>query len=239
MLATPIDRQFPARVGVVPLAAPFDPADPASIRVRSVAAHSLGRALERCPQFSHVSDISTDLPNVGGLEGLRLIAARYRLRYLLLYSEQIEDDTHLNGWAFLYPTLLGVFAAPGVTVESRGLAQADLLDVRTGTVLLSVVEPMQVSELQWAIGAGRAHARAQAEEADRAAAVLARRVGQQVGLLLAWAEEAGQGRRAPVTRILPAPIAPTPTADAPAAAAASASPEHGAGQGVAQSRPST
>ena len=37
--------------------------------------------------------------------------------------------------------------------------------MRTGTVLYSVVEPMQVSESEWMIGAARAHRKAQAKEA--------------------------------------------------------------------------
>ena len=129
---------------MVPLAEAFDPHAPVSIGTRSVAARDLATALSGGPHYSHVSDVSTELPNTGGIEGLRLIAARYRLRYLLLYSERFQDSTHLNGWAWLYPTVIGMFVAPGVTVESSGLVQADLLDVRTGTILFSVVEPMEV-----------------------------------------------------------------------------------------------
>ena len=51
--------------------------------------------------------------------------------------------------------MIGMFISPGVTVQSRGLAQADLLDVRTGTILFSVVQPMSVSSKQLMIGAGR------------------------------------------------------------------------------------
>jgi rhombotail lipoprotein len=214
ILESPIDLQFPGRVGVVPLAAPFDAEQPVDIQTRSVAARSLARSLRGSPHFSHVSDISTDLPNVGGIEGLRAIAARYRLRYLLLYWEHFEDDTHLNGWAWLYPTIIGMFAAPGVTVESNGLAQAHLIDVRTGTVLFSVVEPMQVSESEWMIGAARAHRKAQTKEADRVARELAKRVAVQTNRLVAFADEAAARRDRVVTRILPPPVVP----DAPVAA---------------------
>jgi hypothetical protein len=101
VLESPIDLQFPARVGVVPLAEAFDARAKPSIATRGTASHDLASSLTGQRDFSHVSDISTDLPNVGGLEGLRSIAARYRLRYLLLYSERFEDATHLNGWAWL------------------------------------------------------------------------------------------------------------------------------------------
>jgi rhombotail lipoprotein len=206
VLEAPIDLQFPARVGVVPLAEPFNPQGNVSIATRSTASRDLAVSLIGTAHYSHVSDISTELPNGGGIEGLRVIAARYRLRYLLLYSERFEDSTHLNGWAWLYPTILGMFVAPGVTVQSRGLAQADLLDVRTGTILFSVVEPMSVSEKEWMIGAGRSHRDLQVQAASKAAKRLAKRVTAQTNQIIAFAEEASKGERTVKPRILPAPV---------------------------------
>jgi hypothetical protein len=222
VLAAPIDLQFPARVGVVPLAEPFDPKGEVKMTTRSVAARSLARSLVGNPNFSHVSDISTDLPNSGGIEGLRVLAARYRLRYLLLYSERFEDATHLNGWAWLYPTFVGMFIAPGVTVRSRGIAQADLLDVRTGTILYSVLQPMEVSEQEFMIGAARSHREHQYVASDRAAKELAKRVALQTNMLLAYADEASAGRHEARTRILPAPIALAPEPAKPGAETAAA-----------------
>jgi rhombotail lipoprotein len=206
ILEAPIDLAFPARVGVVPLSGPFDASGKVAIGTRSVAAEKLARSLLGASQFSHVSDVSTDIPNPGGIEGLRVLAARYRVRYLVLYSERFEDETHLNGWAWTYPTLLGMFLAPGVTVESRGLAQADLLDVRTGTVLFSVVEPMQVSEQSWMIGAAREHRKEQGSAAAEAAERLAKRVASQANVLVAFADRAAKEGPEARSRILPAPI---------------------------------
>jgi hypothetical protein len=208
VLATPIDLQFPARIGVVPLAAPFESRGAASLVTRGAASKDLATALLGDPHFSHVSDISTDLPSTGGIEGLRLLAARYRMRYLLLYTERFEDETHLNGLAWLYPTILGMFVAPGVTVESRGLLEADLLDVRTGTVLFSVMEPLHVASKQFMVGAGRAHRELQAEAAGEAAKRLARRVSAQTNQLLAYADEMGspRSRERHPSRLLPAPV---------------------------------
>jgi rhombotail lipoprotein len=211
VLETPIDLQFPARIGVVPLAEPFDPAGKVSISLRSVASRDLARALTGHPQYSNVSDISTELPNSGGIEGLRVIAARYRMRYLLLYSERFQDSTHLNGWAWLYPTVIGMFIAPGVTVESQGIAQADLLDVRTGTILFSVVQPIQVSETSLMVGASRSHREHQVEAASKSAKLLAKRVAAATNELIAWADEAAAGRDRVTTRILPAPVLASPT----------------------------
>jgi rhombotail lipoprotein len=206
VLEAPIDLQFPARVGVVPLAQAFDPQGDVSITIRSVASRDFARALTGHAHFSHVSDISTELPNSGGIEGLRVIAARYRLRYLLLYSERFEDVSHVNGWAVLYPTIIGMFVAPGVTVKSHGLAQADLLDVRTGTILFSVVEPMQVEDQTQMIGAERSHRELEVEAAAKAAKALARRVMAQTNELIAFAESSGRGEQRANTRILPAPV---------------------------------
>ena len=148
---------------------------------------------------------------MGGIEGLRVIAARYRMRYLLLYSERFQDSTHLNGWAWLYPTVIGMFIAPGVTVESQGIAQADLLDVRTGTILFSVVQPIQVSETSLMVGAARSHREHQAEAASKSAKLLAKRVSAATNELIAWADEAAVGRGRVTTRILPAPVVASPT----------------------------
>src|SRR5438874_854437 len=78
VLESPIDLQFLARIGVVPVAKPFDAEGKVAIADRAVASHDLAAQLIGHPDFEHVSDVTTDLPNAGGLEGLRAIAARYR-----------------------------------------------------------------------------------------------------------------------------------------------------------------
>jgi rhombotail lipoprotein len=220
VLSTPIDLAFPARVGVVPVARPFASEGDVGVEARATASLHLAEKLRGFGAFSHVSDVSTELPNVGGIEGLRAIAARYRLRYLVLVSQRIEDDTHVNGWAALYPTIIGIFVTPSVTVSSRGLLQADLLDVRTGTVLASVVEPMSVDSQTFAIGADRQHAREQSKAARVAAERLAARLKIQTNELLAHADRASSDEELRA-RILPAPVrdgvsrAPAPVAATP------------------------
>lgn len=209
VLEAPIDLELPARIGVVPLAEPFEPKGSVPINVRNTASHHFAKALMGNAAFSQVTDISTDLPNVGGIEGLRVIAARYRLRYLVLYSERYEDATHLNGWAWLYPTVVGMFLVPGVTVESQGFAQADFLDVRTGTILFSVIEPLHVKETARMIGAARAHRDHQASIAEEGAKQLAKRVHVQTNALVAFAETSRERR--PQTRYLPAPVLASPS----------------------------
>ncbi len=203
-LGSSIDLQFPARLGIVPLAAPFDPKAPGKLRLRHVTSGELGPSLLTSKHFTQVSDIDTALPNVGGIEGLRVIASRYRLRYLLLYTERFEDSTHLNGWAWTYPTVLGMFLAPGVTVSSHGILQADLLDVRTGTILFTVAESVSVGEKTFMIGASREHLDAQAKAAAKAAPLLAKKVLAQTQALVDLAENAVQNK--PKALILPAPV---------------------------------
>jgi hypothetical protein len=209
ILASPIDLVFPARVGVVPLAQAFDPDEAPSVHLRGTAADAFARTLRGSTgSFSQVSDISTELSHPGGIEGLRVLAARYRLRYLLLYSERFEDASHVNAWAWLYPTLVGIFLTPSMTVASYGLAQVDLLDVRTGTVLFSVMEPMEVDSDQLLVGSDRAHAERQRSAAAEAAKLLAKRVASQTDALVAYADDFARKGYAAQTRILPAPIPP-------------------------------
>jgi len=210
VLSTPIDLHFPARVGVVPLGKPFDSKDGASLSVRATAAEELARNLAGSDVFTHVSDVSTDIPNQGGIEGLRALAARYRLRYLVLYTERFEDETHLNGWAWLYPTIIGMFAAPGVTLKSRGVLQADLLDVRTGTILYTVLQPLSISAEQWMIGAGRVHKDLKVKVAKEGAKLLAKHVIGQAHELLAYAEGKHKADRDAKIRILPPPVITQP-----------------------------
>ena len=208
---SPVPRARRRRPAV---SSPSTPHGHASVRQRGDASRDFAAALAYDRHYSHVSDVSTELPNAGGIEGLRALAARYRLRYLLLYTERFDDDTHLNGIAWLYPTILGMFVTPGVTVESHGLVQADLLDVRTGTVLFSVMEPVHVASKEFMIGAARAHHELQAAAAAEAAKRLAGRVTVQTNQLLAYADEMsspGARERHP-TRLLPAPVLADQTA---------------------------
>lgn len=170
------DLTFPARVGVVTLDKAFDPAEPAGVARQAIVARTLTKNLEGSPHFSSVTDVSTELPNPSGLEGLRTIAARYRSRYLLLVSTVTEDRSHLNNWAWLYATGVGVFLAPGQTVATDGLLEASLLDVKSGTVLYTAREPYKTSSMTWLIGAGREHSQVDGKAIDRAAAKLAKKL---------------------------------------------------------------
>jgi rhombotail lipoprotein len=182
-----LDLSFPARVGVVTLAAPFRAEAGAPLSQQAVVGADIVSTLKGSEHFAQVTHVSTDLPNPQGLEGLRTIAARYRIRYLLLCSVRSENRNHLNNWAWLYPTVLGFFAAPGLTVSSEGMMQASLLDVRTGTVLFTAAEPFETSSVTWVIGASRHHDEVDGKALHQASSKLAQSVLAQTENLVQWA----------------------------------------------------
>jgi rhombotail lipoprotein len=192
ILDSRIELTFPTRVGVVVLAEPFRAEAGAPISEQGMIGSEVSQAIRGSNRYSHVTHVSTDLPNPQGLEGLRTIAARYRIRYLLLCSAKVEDRSHLNNWAWLYPTVVGFFAAPGLTVASEGMLQASLLDVRTGTVLFTAAEPYESASVTWVIGSNRHHRQVDGQALRKAASRLARAVLTQTENLAEWAAQEGK-----------------------------------------------
>ena len=94
----------------------------------------------------------------------------------MLVSTTSEDRSHLNNWAWLYATGVGVLLAPGQTVSTQGLLEASLLDVKSGTVLYTVREPYQSESVTWLIGSGREHSEVDAEAIQDAATKLAKKL---------------------------------------------------------------
>ena len=86
--------------------------------------------------------------------------------------------------------------------------------MRTGTILFSVVQPMDVSEKEQMIGAARAHKEAQAKAATEAAKGLAKLVSRQVNELVAAADDAAKSERK--AHMLPPPVLPQTAAAASA-----------------------
>ena len=199
ILGARLDIEMPMRVGVVALETSFDPEKRASIASQAVVAKVLTRGLKGSQHFSAVTDVSTDLPNPSGIEGLRVIAARYRTRYLLLCNAITEDRSHLNNWAWLYPTVVGFFVLPGKTVASEGLLQASLLDVKSGTVLFTVREPFQSASATWLIGSAREHSAVDGEAITEAAEKLSKKIASETEELATWsrAERAQTAENAP------------------------------------------
>jgi len=130
-----------SRVGVLPVTDRYNP--DRALPLPSVPAE-LTRALESVCESA--TEMSADWPADSDVPGLRELAARYRSGYLVLYRQRFADDSHENAWALLYVTIIGGFLAPSRTVETAGVLEATLFDVRTGTLLFTVYERVRGRE---------------------------------------------------------------------------------------------
>ena len=137
VLAAPVFLEEQARIGVVQVSDRYEtdrdlPLDPPP-RV-------LAEALGSSGLFEVSTEVSTEWPADSGISGLRELAARYRAEYLLLYRHRFLDRARANAWAWTYLTVAGLFVAPARTLESAGVLEATLFDVKTGTILFTVFE---------------------------------------------------------------------------------------------------
>lgn len=176
ILDAPLDVKLPARVGVAALGEAFQPGAPKHLDSGLVASRSLAESLESSKLVTVASEMATEIPTGGGVEGLRELAARYRAPYLLLYSERFEDLTYANGFAALWPTVLGGLLTPSQTLKGQGILSVSMLDVRTGTVLFTVRQGVAFEQMHLPIHARMAWRALQRKAADQAAKALAERV---------------------------------------------------------------
>lgn len=143
ILESPVNLQTRTRVGVVPVTTAYETDEELPL---NPTPKILSEAMEKTGVFDVTTEVSTDWPTDGSVSGLRELAARYRSPYLLLYRHRFVDRSRLNGWAWTYPTVVGIFAAPATTVEVAGVLEATLFDVRTGTILFTVFERIESEE---------------------------------------------------------------------------------------------
>lgn len=113
------------------------------VEARPLSASDLESLREAFPEDRRVAAVETIpslfLPVNPDLASLRLQAARFGGDVLLLVTRGTNHYDHVNGWAFLYPTVLGLFVAPGQTLEIWTAAEAALVHVADGRPL-AVVE---------------------------------------------------------------------------------------------------
>ena len=139
ILDAPVEVELPARVGILPILAPADWHGPApDYRAAPSGSGAFTRALTGTEPFTLVTEMMPIPSGALGMEALREVAARYRLRYLLLYREVAAHRVHANGAAAGYITLIGAFFLPGQTLAAHGYLEASLFDVKTGTLLFTV-----------------------------------------------------------------------------------------------------
>lgn len=137
ILSAPVFLEAHARIGVLPVRNGYAPDDDVPVEA---APATLTDALEGSGLFELASELSSEWPITSGTAGLRELAARYRTEYVLLYRHRFTDSTRANGFAAGFVTLVGALFLPGTTIESAGVLEATLFDVKTGTILFTIHE---------------------------------------------------------------------------------------------------
>lgn len=175
VLDAPLDPNFPARAGVVVLDAPFTRSAYSRLDPGDRAPQQLARQLERSQHFKLVSDISPHLAQGQNIETLRELATRYRLAYLVIFNRAFEDRSHYNHWGWAWLTLVGIPFVPAYTLQTEGIMEATLLDVRTGTFLFTVQAHIKAGGRTTPFSSASKLAGLQRKTASKAVAMMARR----------------------------------------------------------------
>lgn len=137
ILAAPIELALPSRVGVLPIHTATDWRGPGPDDDVPAGVHSFVERLRRDSAFSLVTQTMVIPSGALGMEALREIAARYRLRYLLLYREVLAKTNRVGPWAAGYATVVGALFLPGKKQEVQGYIEASMFDVKTGLLLFT------------------------------------------------------------------------------------------------------
>ena len=138
ILAAPIELDLPARVGVVPVVTATDwrGPNPDYLRVPAGVAPFVHR-LRGSEPFTLVTEVMPIPSGSLGMEALREVAARYRLRYVLLYREVIATRSTVGPIAWGYATVVGAAFLPGQDHAAYGYVEASMFDVKTGLLLFT------------------------------------------------------------------------------------------------------
>lgn len=193
ILAAPVFLEEGARLGVVPVAVRYVPDE--AVPTVAVPAELVG-ALEDSGMFEMASEISTEWPTDRGLPGLRELAARYRSEYLLLYRHRFVEEVNHNGWAAGYATVIGALFFPGQQLDTNGVLEATLYDVKTGTLLFTVNERIAASDSAAPTTQARRSSELQKKLLAEAAPKLAERVVSKCRRLAASRPAVNAGRAA-------------------------------------------
>ena len=142
VLASAPELSLPARVGVLPILPARDSRGPApDYHTLPPGVRPLVDTLRRGDTFTIVTEMMPIPSGALGMEALREIAARYRLRYVLLYREATRSRSSLNGAAWGYGTLIGALFMSGHTLRVDAQLEASLFDVKTGLILFTTRRP--------------------------------------------------------------------------------------------------
>jgi hypothetical protein len=195
ILSAPLEVDFPGRVGLLPIVTAKDWRGPSPEYAHVPA--GLGTLLASLRGTEHFTLMTEMMPipsGALGMEALRETAARYQLRYVLLYREVVDKVRRVNPWSLGYLTVVGALFFPGTTLEVRGYSEASLFDVKTGLLLFTVRRGLFASRDSSLWYRADKLRRLQARAAARAAPELAREVRMAL-LRLAEAAELERKRR--------------------------------------------
>lgn len=207
ILAAPIELELPARVGLIPIMTAKDWRGPSPDDRVPSGMEPLIQELRKSPHFTLLTQTMVIPSGALGMEALREIAARYRLRYVMLYREVLANDSMLNAIAWGYATVVGALFLPGKQQEVWGYTELSMFDVKTGTLMFTTRRAIAASQRtnQW-------HQRSKLEKlTSRAIAKFAPDLAHDVLADLedfaqaAIAENERRGRRSPELVTLPAP----------------------------------
>ena len=139
ILSSPLELELPARAGILPIVEAEDWRGPGpDYHIAPSAISNMAQKLHSADAFSLVTEMMPIPSGALGMETLREIAARYKLRYIVLYRENVRKRVHVNPWAVGYVTLVGTLFLPGSTLMLDGYVEASLFDVKTGLLMFTV-----------------------------------------------------------------------------------------------------
>ncbi len=151
ILAAPIELELPARVGFIPIMTARDWRGPSPDDRVPTGVEPLIRSLRKSPHFTLLTQTMVIPSGALGMEALREIAARYRLRYVMLYREVLANDSMLTAIAWGYATIVGALFLPGNRQEVWGYTELSMFDVKTGTLMFTTRRAIAASQTtnQW------------------------------------------------------------------------------------------
>ena len=152
ILGSPIELDLPSRVGILPILTATDWRGPSPDYEHVPAGVSpLVARLRKDRAFSLVTEMMPIPSGSLGMEALREAAARYRLRYVILYREVIAKKDHRNAWAWGYATAIGALFLPGKQHEVYGYIETTMFDVKTGLLMFTTRRSVYASarENEW------------------------------------------------------------------------------------------
>jgi len=147
ILGSQLELELPARVGILPILPAEDWRGPRPSYDRAPQAVAELATHIRSPDLFTVVTEMLPIPSGAlGMEALRETAARYKLRYIVLYREDVRRRNQNNGWALGYATGLGTLFLPGEELKIDGYVEATVFDVKTGLLLFTTRRRVSATE---------------------------------------------------------------------------------------------